>query len=575
MKLLSVDNVKTRKGESQGYLTAVLHLAPHTLSGSNMCPKASAGCSATCLNTAGKGVNPHIQLSRIRRTEEYLADRDGFMKKLRADLRTLARKADREGLRPAARLNATSDQPKLAMKMAEEFPGIQFYDYTKIKEVFAMPWPTNYYATFSRSETNADECVEILESGFNVAAVFEHRPAYYEGYEVLNGDRSDLRFLDKRGCVVGLSAKGRGKRDKTGFVIRDRSTMIQEEVRCACGERIIRAAFEWAKEHKVEYPPRCLECLELVFERKPAVLESLRAAVRPTAAVATKPVGPEGLDARILVTIREKDLHTYALIADELNDAANEVFGRLHYLVAQGHLVDVAGQPNRYYIPGTEPDKLPKERNKLEPTCEECGGPRLIGSAKKCRKCYTAKSVASNGTAPAEPKKRGGRKPAPCIVCGGEREAGPEKRCGTCFTAGAAVDVSSNGNGLTAPPTHIPASPVAENGSEGSEQPIEYNSSVESDSEPKAVEGADDPLHSEAARQKRREYAQKYLSDLEPPVLGFRRVEEPAIASQTIKLSTGLIHIGIYCDLFKATPIERDLIEGIIQLVQAYEVKTA
>jgi hypothetical protein len=123
-------------------------------------------------------------------------------------------------MRPAVRLNATSDQPKMALRMAEQFPNIQFYDYTKIKEVFDWSLPKNYYPTFSRSETNWDECVEILDGGGNVAVVFTNRPNYYKGHEVINGDESDLRFLDKRGVIVGLSAKGKGKKDNTGFVVR-------------------------------------------------------------------------------------------------------------------------------------------------------------------------------------------------------------------------------------------------------------------------------------------------------------------------------------------------------------------
>lgn len=515
MKLLSVDNVKTRKGESQGYLTAVLHLAPHTLSGSNMCSKASAGCSAACLNTAGKGVNPHIQLSRVRRTESYLNDRDVFLKKLRADLRMLARKAAREGLKPAARLNATSDQPKLALKMAAEFPGIQFYDYTKIKEVFTWPWPANYHATFSRSEINAEECMEVLELGFNVAAVFEDRPPYYKGYEVLNGDLSDLRFLDKRGCIVGLSAKGKGKRDQTGFVIRERGHVMAEETSefCACGRRLNQKASEWAKAHGVDKPPRCVECLVIVFERKPQVLASLRAAVQGMAA--PKPVD---LDTRILAAVGNKDLHTYALIADELSDSANEVLARLHHLTANGKLVDVAGQPNRYYLPGTAPvDPMPTNRAQAEPTCEVCGGPRSIGSAKKCRKCYTAKKPANE---PGTAKQRGGRKPAPCIDCGGERPAGPNKRCGDC-TAGR----------VAAP----------------SVQPATVAQAIEP-----VTRSADDLITEHA------------VADT---------VELPFLAGHEFDLPGAKVNIVVHADLFKAAPNARGLIEGLVQFVQKFEAQ--
>ena len=35
---------------------------------------------------------------------------------------------------------------------------------------------------------------------------------------VLEFDESDLRFLDPKGVIVGLYAKGRAKKDESGFV---------------------------------------------------------------------------------------------------------------------------------------------------------------------------------------------------------------------------------------------------------------------------------------------------------------------------------------------------------------------
>ena len=59
----------------------------------------------------------------------------------------------------------------------------------------------------------------------NVAVVFRDKiPKSYKGYEVIDGDDSDLRFLDKfksweTGGIVGLKAKGPAKKDKSGFVV--------------------------------------------------------------------------------------------------------------------------------------------------------------------------------------------------------------------------------------------------------------------------------------------------------------------------------------------------------------------
>jgi hypothetical protein len=57
----------------------------------------------------------------------------------------------------------------------------------------------------------------------NVAVVFgvpksKPLPVAYLNREVFNGDDSDLRFLDPKGVVVGLYAKGKAKKDTTGFV---------------------------------------------------------------------------------------------------------------------------------------------------------------------------------------------------------------------------------------------------------------------------------------------------------------------------------------------------------------------
>jgi hypothetical protein len=40
-RLLGINNTKMLKSIELGYLTAILHLAPHKLSGVNICPKAS------------------------------------------------------------------------------------------------------------------------------------------------------------------------------------------------------------------------------------------------------------------------------------------------------------------------------------------------------------------------------------------------------------------------------------------------------------------------------------------------------------------------------------------------------
>lgn len=219
MKLLTVENAKTKKGESLGYLTGILYLAPANMSGRNLCPKASAGCKAACLNSAGRGQFDSIQRARLDKTLLFNNNLPGFIEQLKEDIQAVIRKAEREGLKPAIRLNGTSDiMWDRITDIIQSFPEVQFYDYTKISSRFTRQLPANYHLTFSLSETNFNEAVEVLKLGYNVAAVFFDVPSKFIGFEVINGDNHDLRFLDKKGVVVGLTAKGKAKKDTSGFV---------------------------------------------------------------------------------------------------------------------------------------------------------------------------------------------------------------------------------------------------------------------------------------------------------------------------------------------------------------------
>lgn len=249
--MLTTGNPKTAKGEGHGYFTAILHLAPSTVSGRNTCANSTAGCAAACLNTAGRGgidldengLNA-IQVARIRRTRWAFADRPGFMVALATAIRAHIRAADRHGLKPAVRLNGTSDLrwERFAFTDADgatypnifaAFPEVVFYDYTKHpphkRNVDAIP---NYSLTFSLAENNDAHAAAALGAGINVAAVFDTRkngdlPEHFyllgSRYRVVDGDATDLRFLDptgKVGVIVGLRAKGRAKHDTSGFVRR-------------------------------------------------------------------------------------------------------------------------------------------------------------------------------------------------------------------------------------------------------------------------------------------------------------------------------------------------------------------
>jgi hypothetical protein len=185
---------------------------------------ATAGCKADCLFTAGRGRFDSVRNARVAKTLFYVNDNDAFVQSLRYDIAKIARDAAKQGLQPAVRINGTSDIAKLAVQMAREFPTVQFYDYTKLPKAW-LRTAFNYSLTFSHSETNEADCLEALRHCINVAVVFDTRrgqelPQTWNGFEVIDGDLHDLRFLDSRGVVVGLRAKGEAKKDSTsGFVV--------------------------------------------------------------------------------------------------------------------------------------------------------------------------------------------------------------------------------------------------------------------------------------------------------------------------------------------------------------------
>jgi hypothetical protein len=240
-------NPKVAKNGKLGVLTAPLHLAPFNLSGFQVCPQASKGCAAACLHTAG---NPAYMegkhKSRIAKTQAYFRNRDAFMALLAFEIAALVRKAERLGMTPGIRLNATSDLPwerrtinvdGQDILLMDAFRKVEFYDYTKItKRALAAahgehangnPWPSNYQLTFSRTEDNDADVAKVLEAGGNVSAVFSLEvykrvtsQGVFRTWDVIDGDEHDFRPADPRNVIVALKAKGDAKKDTSGFTIR-------------------------------------------------------------------------------------------------------------------------------------------------------------------------------------------------------------------------------------------------------------------------------------------------------------------------------------------------------------------
>lgn len=229
MKLWTVNNQKILKSRKQNYYSIILHLAPGNLSGTEMCAARSPGCTLACLNLAGCGPTTRVQKARLARTTEFIKDPIQFESDLAKEIFMIyTQRAIKSNMNLCVRVNGTSDRPDLARSLALRFRGIQFYDYTKLPRCWERELD-NYQITFSRSENNEAACFEALDHGINVAVVFAKRrkeslPITFWDRPVVDGDVSDLRFLDPRanqGYVIGLRAKGKHahRSDTNGFVV--------------------------------------------------------------------------------------------------------------------------------------------------------------------------------------------------------------------------------------------------------------------------------------------------------------------------------------------------------------------
>jgi hypothetical protein len=233
--LLSISSdAKTSKGEKLGFLTGILYLAPYrTIQAYNTCPMAvKAGCFEACLYTAGRGAYSSVQNARVNKTNWFYIDRESFINQLIKNINSLIYKAKKMKLTPLIRLNGTSDikwenisfeyNGRYYENIMQLFPYLQFYDYTKISNRINLP--ANYDLTFSYS--GKSEFIKYvnkaIDNKMRIAVVFKDKhnlPDEFMGLSVVNGDNSDIRHIDPHNVIVALYAKGKAKKDNTGFVV--------------------------------------------------------------------------------------------------------------------------------------------------------------------------------------------------------------------------------------------------------------------------------------------------------------------------------------------------------------------
>jgi hypothetical protein len=147
------------------------------------------------------------------------------------DINKGIKQAKKAGLTLLIRLNGTSDikwenvyftYDNKQTTIFDLFPTVQFYDYTKISN--RVDLPKNYDLTFSYSGVIQYQpyVKKAIDNQMRIATVFrkvEDIPTSFLGLPVVGGDNSDIRHLDDQNTIVALYAKGKAKKDYSGFVV--------------------------------------------------------------------------------------------------------------------------------------------------------------------------------------------------------------------------------------------------------------------------------------------------------------------------------------------------------------------
>ena len=252
--LIGIQNAKTQAGEALGFLTGVMYLAPHALSGFNVCASSSPDCRRDCLYSSGRGKLPTTKDARLTRTRLYFEAREAFMQKLIYEIAALMALAFANGLRLAIRLNGTSDilwervtaahTAARHTSIMQEFPLVQFYDYTKHEKRRAIPG--NYHLTFSAQSHTLEKAFAFIAEGRAVCAVvseatharlLEGATRSQSNMRFHDAASHDARFLDPPNSVGLLVPKGTLRRETP-----QTSTLIlSEQAAIELGARAFRA----------------------------------------------------------------------------------------------------------------------------------------------------------------------------------------------------------------------------------------------------------------------------------------------------------------------------------------------
>ena len=216
--LLGIDSSsKVSKGKKLKVVTAIQYLAPDKMiTSKTLCPNAKRnGCADACLKDSGRLGMINSQRAMINRTLFYLYMTDNYYRQLRYEIDKAYMTYGNE---LAVRLNGTSD---INYKdLVKDYPHIQFYDYTKNRNMLMKNKNKNHHYTFSGSmfsDYSIKELKKAVKDKLNIALAFNTAntkhdklkiPSKLFGIDLVSFDDTDARFKDNDGAIGYLSRKG-------------------------------------------------------------------------------------------------------------------------------------------------------------------------------------------------------------------------------------------------------------------------------------------------------------------------------------------------------------------------------
>ena len=210
---------KVKLGEGLGYSTVVMYGSMASQSGINLCKNSTPECRKGCLGLSSGHLSFHQQTMALKMWCFYFYP-ELSKAKLLQELRNHKEDSDRKGYNALARLNGSTDIDFTRLFDGQDTSKLpKQYDYTKDYERACRQIFSDYHLTYSISEDpeSWDKAIALVKNGGTAAFVternkekakaFSAKIAKWTGLKVVDGDRHDLRFLD-RGSLVCLTAKG-------------------------------------------------------------------------------------------------------------------------------------------------------------------------------------------------------------------------------------------------------------------------------------------------------------------------------------------------------------------------------